>query len=135
VTILGERIGYSSQGPARVRIPEPRGRSTTELVEKLIAKPDFCSFAAFYGGYQAHVPNGGTSSATAVTAGVAALLKAAHSSITHDTIKEAMINTAINKYTHASWHPNTGAGTLHAGAAHRYLSGLPPYVFGRPERI
>ena len=106
-----ERIGYSSQGPGMF---EPQ-------------KPDVASYSHFFGNSGPGRPAGGTgfdngtSAATLVAAGVAALLMSAIPSITPDEMKRALIRSATNVGRTIGWDRDTGHGVVNAAAAYRLL--------------
>jgi subtilisin family serine protease len=111
-----ERIGYSSQGP---------GRFSAQ-------KPDIAAYSHFFGNFGADRPAGkvqpydsGTSAATPLAAGVAALLLSAMSNLTPDLLKQALINSAIN-LGKPGWDTDTGYGVVNAGAAYAWLKRQPP---------
>jgi subtilisin family serine protease len=84
-TLRGDWCGYTSQGPAALPPNDPD-------------KPDFCAFSQFEGFF----PNesglrpydGGTSAATAIAAGLVALLKEARPSLTQEECKQLLKDTA-----------------------------------------
>ena len=90
-------VGYSSRGPGAL---DPN-------------KPDFCSITHFTGYFTS---DSGTSAATPIAAGVAALLKQASPNITQATLKNAL--TSTTKDIGASgWDQHSGFGILQAKAA------------------
>jgi subtilisin family serine protease len=102
-----EWCGYTSQGPA---VLPPRA-----------PKPDFCGYTRFEGYFPSADPDlrdfdGGTSAATAVAAGVVALLKQKRPELTQDEAKTVLMETAEN-----IWSPgfdlNAGAGIIRVKAA------------------
>ncbi len=99
----GEYIGYSSQGPAAL---DPR-------------KPDFCSISHFQGYFAS---DSGTSAATPVAAGVAALMKQAKPNATTSDVKQAITSTARD-IGPAGWDKFSGAGIIQAKAAFDTLRG------------
>ena len=113
-----ERIGYSSQGPGMF---EPQ-------------KPDVASYSHFFGNFGPGRPAGGTdfdsgtSAATPVAAGVAALLLSAMPGLTPAAIKTAMMGSATNLGRTIGWDRDTGHGVLNAAAAYRYLRDGPALV-------
>lgn len=96
-------IGYSSVGPAA-------------LHQK---KPDFTSISHFEGYFAS---DSGTSAATPIAAGVAALLKQAKPSATQDEIKDALMDTAKD-IGPSGWDKYTGAGIIKAKKAFDKLTG------------
>jgi subtilisin family serine protease len=110
VTQHGAYVGYSSQGQATVFYG-----STGSRVLTVVDKPDFCCYTAFSGGYYegTSIPNSGTSSSTALAAGVVALLKQARPDATHDMIKRALTMTSrITWDSETSIPVNIGAGVI-----------------------
>lgn len=97
----GEYIGYSSPGPATL---DP-------------SKPDFCSVSHFKGFFPC---DSGTSAATPVAAGVAALFKQANAAFTQDQIKEAFKATAT-PMGNMGWNIYAGAGIIRAKDAFERL--------------
>ena len=118
VTKHGSYIGESSQGPAQVYWDlATNDRGVLRPVYQLVGKPDFSCFSAFSGGYYTgtSTPNSGTSSATALTAGIIALLKEARPEANQSDIKNALIQTAGKIFSPDSGNPNpnnTGAGFI-----------------------
>jgi len=116
-----ERIGYSSQGPGMF---EPR-------------KPDLAAYSHFFGNLGPGRPAGGdassfdngTSAATPVAAGVAALLMSAIRGLTPAELKEALIAGAIDLGVPGQ-DDHTGFGVVNAAATYmilkegRWASGL-----------
>lgn len=99
--------GYSSQGPA---VLPPHAR-----------KPDFCSYTRFNGYFPSADPglrdfDGGTSAATAVAAGVVALLKHKRPDLTQDEARAALRETAEDIWS-PGFDQNSGAGIIRAKAA------------------
>lgn len=111
-----ERIGYSSQGPS---FPAPGFEPN---------KPDISSYSHFYGNFGPGRPAGGdsssfdngTSAATPVAAGVAALLLSAFPGLTPDRLKTALIRGAIN-IGKPGWDADTGFGVTNAAASYMLL--------------
>ncbi|MBI4749004.1 MAG: S8 family serine peptidase [Acidobacteria bacterium] len=106
-----ERIGYSSQGP---------GYFTAQ-------KPDIASYSHLFGNFGPGRPGGndppfdnGTSAATPVATGVAALLRSALGPIPPEQLKQALIQSAINLGV-PGWDTDTGFGVINAGAAYALL--------------
>ncbi len=97
-----EWIGYTSQGPAALA-PD---------------KPNFCAPSHFRG-YTSN--DNGTSAACPVAAGVLALLKSAHPSLTQGRAKLQLQRSAKDLCS-GGWDANSGWGMINAAAAHRYLS-------------
>jgi subtilisin family serine protease len=107
-----ERIGYSSQGPG--------------MFER--QKPDVGCYSHVFGNFGPGRPGGtaqpfdnGTSAATPVAAGVAAMLLSAFKDLTPAEIKDAFVQTAINSA--GGWNADFGHGIIDAGAAYRLLKG------------
>lgn len=109
-----ERIGYSSQGPG--------------MFER--NKPDIASYSHIFANFGPGRPAGtfrpfdsGTSTATPVAAGVAAMLLSAFPGLTPARLKQVMVRTAIGNS--AGWNPDFGNGIIDAGAAYRFLRSHP----------
>jgi serine protease AprX len=85
-------VGYSSQGPAAL---DPN-------------KPDFCSITHFLGYFNS---DSGTSAATPIAAGVAALLKQAAPHAKQAQVKAAMQSTAKDIGA-SGWDQHSGSGIL-----------------------
>lgn len=107
-----ERIGYSSQGP---------GRFTEQ-------KPDLAAYSHFFGNFGPGRPGGdgvpfdnGTSAATPVAAGVAALLLSAHPDLSPNDLRQALIDGAVN-VTGQPWDRDYGRGIINAAAAYTLLA-------------
>lgn len=113
VNSVHERIGYSSQGP---------GMFEAE-------KPDIASYSHFYGNFGPGRPAGGgagdfdngTSAATPVAAGVAALLTSALPGLSPDELKRALMETAVEVGPGIGWNADFGAGIINAAAAYARL--------------
>lgn len=120
VTKYGTYVGYSSQGPASIfygsRIPR-------EFYN--VPKPDFCCYTAFSGAYYGttSTPNSGTSSSTALVAGVLALLKQARPGATQDEVMEVLKETAQRSGSGRSADPmHVGVGYIRPLPALRALT-------------
>ena len=107
-----ERIGYSSQGP---------GGFYQE-------KPDVAAYSHFFGNFGPGRPAGteqpfdnGTSAATPVAAGVAALLLSSFPNLSPKDLKDALIQGAINLGS-PGWDADTGHGVINAGCTYRNLA-------------
>jgi subtilisin family serine protease len=108
ITLREQLAGYSSPGPASL---DP-------------GKPDFCSITQFAGYYPDIDPfrdpplkcDPGTSAATAIAAGVVALLKQGHPSLTQDQAKAVLKSTA-KPIGPGPFNRFAGAGVIQAGAA------------------
>jgi serine protease AprX len=114
VNNAGERIGYSSQGPG--------------MFER--NKPDIASYSHIFANFGPGRPGGtsqpfdsGTSTATPVAAGVAAMLLSAFPGLTPARLKHALIQTASGNAS--GWNRDFGNGTINAGAAYRFLKTHP----------
>jgi subtilisin family serine protease len=112
VNRLHERIGYSSQGPG--------------MFEQ--EKPDLAAYSHVFGNFGPGRPGGvaeapfdnGTSAATPVAAGVAALLVGAFPGLTPDDLRAALVEGATNGGS-ADWSPDFGRGIVNAAAAYAVL--------------
>jgi serine protease AprX len=109
-----ERIGYSSQGPG--------------MFER--NKPDIASYSHIFANFGPGRPGGtsqpfdsGTSTATPVAAGVAAMLLSAFPGLTPARLKQVLIQTAIGSAS--GWNRDFGNGIIDAGAAYRFLRSHP----------
>jgi subtilisin family serine protease len=107
-----ERIGYSSQGPGM-------------FVQE---KPDIAAYSHFFGNFGPGRPGGtdtpfdnGTSAATPVAAGVAALLLSAYPSLAPHDLRQALIDGAVN-VTGEAWSRDYGRGIVNAAASYTLLS-------------
>ncbi len=114
VNPLGQYVGYSSQGPAALSDE----------------KPDVCGISHFTGYFKSDT---GTSAATPITAGVAALLVQAKKGATQDEIKAALKSTA-RQLGGRGFNRNTGAGIVQAKAAHAALVAAARPAVARPAR-
>ena len=109
-----ERIGYSSQGPG--------------MFER--EKPDLSSYSHFFGNFGPGRPGGdttaafdnGTSAATPVAAGVAALLVDARPGATPADLRAALVEGATSDGS--GWSPDFGLGVVNAAAAYEALKRL-----------
>jgi subtilisin family serine protease len=113
--IQGRLVGYSSQGPAALDS----------------YKPDFCSISHFTGYFECDT---GTSAACPVAAGVVALLKQCKPSLTQDTAKKALKNTATNIGPHG-WDQHSGSGIIQAKKAYDELCAVAPDTCRRYSSI
>jgi serine protease AprX len=111
-----ERIGYSSQGPGNYE----------DGFEEM--KPDVAAYSHFYGNFGPGRPAGGdrtqfdngTSAATPIAAGVAALLMSAFPELTPQRLKEALIRGAVNVGA-PGWDADTGYGVINAAASYTLI--------------
>lgn len=107
-----ERIGYSSQGPGMFH-PE---------------KPDLACYSHFFGNFGPGRPGGestspfdsGTSAATPVAAGVAAMLLSSAAHLTPDQVRDALV-AGLHNVTGTPWDPGYGAGIINAAASYTSL--------------
>ena len=111
-----QRIGYSSQGPS---LSAPGFASN---------KPDFAAYSHFFGNFGPGRPGGtnqpfdnGTSAATPVAAGVAALLLSAFPDLTPDRLRAALVAGAID-VGEPGWDVLHGHGVLNAAASYLRLN-------------
>jgi subtilisin family serine protease len=109
------RIGYSSQGPGNFA---PR-------------KPDLAGYSHFFGNFGPNRPGGlaepfdsGTSAATPVVCGVAALLLSAFPNLTPAAMAAILTQTAID-LGQPGWDTDTGFGVVNARAAYTRLRSWP----------
>jgi subtilisin family serine protease len=102
-TVLNEWCGYTSQGPAAL----------TPYADK----PDFCGISEFAGYFPGHSTvrpcDGGTSAATAVVAGVVALLKQRRPDLTQEEAADVLRYTARDIGI-GGVDSDSGAGIIHA---------------------
>ena len=103
-----ERIGYSSQGPGMF-YPQ---------------KPDIASYSHIFANFGPGRPGGlaqpfdnGTSAATPVAAGVAALLLSGAPNLQPAALKAALIDSAAQVGPAVGWNPDYGNGVVNAAAA------------------
>lgn len=110
VNSVGERIGYSSQGPG--------------MFDQ--QKPDVAGFSHFFGNFGPGRPAGqtprskfdnGTSAACPLVAGVAALLLCARPGLSPSAVRAAITGTARG----SGWDPEVGYGIVDAEASYRSL--------------
>ncbi len=106
-----DRIGYSSQGPGGF----------------FVEKPDIAAYSHFFGNFGPDRPGGpaqpfdnGTSAATPVAAGVAALLLSAFPDLDPQQLKNALIGSAYDIGI-PGWDADTGHGVINAAAAYNKL--------------
>ncbi|MFG2119709.1 S8 family serine peptidase [Streptomyces sp. NPDC048710] len=107
-----ERLGYSSQGPGK-------------FFEQ---KPDLVSYTHFLGNFGDGRPGGtdqqqydnGTSAATPVAAGVAALLMSAIADLSPADVRTALLEGLI-KTSNAEWERDYGRGIVNAAASYTHL--------------
>ncbi|MEV6159543.1 S8 family serine peptidase [Nonomuraea sp. NPDC052129] len=112
VNSRNERIGYSSQGPGMFEAN----------------KPDFAAYSHFFGNFGPDRPGGaeeapfdsGTSAATPVAAGVAALLLSAFPELTPAELRAALLAGLVNT-TGRPWDRDYGHGILNAAASYSYM--------------
>lgn len=112
VNSIHERIGYSSQGPG--------------MFER--EKPDLAAYSHVFGNFGPGRPGGdteapfdnGTSAATPVAAGVAALLLSFQPDLTPDRLRAALVSGAV-KGSAGAWDAGFGRGVVNAAAAYRIL--------------
>jgi subtilisin family serine protease len=107
-----QRIGYSSQGPGMF---EPQ-------------KPDLAAYSHIFANFGPGRPGGdteapfdnGTSAATPVAAGVAALLLSFRPDLTPDLLRAALVQGATNGGA-STWDPGFGRGVINAAASYRAI--------------
>ena len=141
-TVESKLVGYSSQGPPALKLP------TKNVVNRM--KPDISSISHFRGYYfeTTGLPlnDVGTSAATAIAAGLVAVLRGAHPDATPVEIKHALQRTAaphgapdlppqrqpgsgpdtdvdvlVNSPFQFQWNPHWGAGIVRAEEASEFL--------------
>lgn len=107
-----ERIGYSSQGP---------GMFDRE-------KPDVAAYSHIFANFGPGRPGGmqqpfdnGTSAATPVATGVAALILSAIPGVSPSDLKAAIIQTAIQTGPTVGWSPDFGYGVINAAGLYSLL--------------
>ncbi|MEV0370618.1 S8 family serine peptidase [Streptomyces sp. NPDC050636] len=104
-----ERIGYSSQGPG--------------MFEK--EKPDLAAYTHFFGNFGPGRPGGtsaspfdsGTSAATPIAAGAAALLLSAFPELSPGDLRKALLAGLVST-TGSPWDPGYGQGILNVAASY-----------------
>lgn len=107
-----ERIGYSSQGPGMFHAE----------------KPDLACYSHFFGNFGPGRPGGdvanpfdnGTSAATPVAAGVAAMLLSAFPALTPDDVRAAL-EAGLHDVTGTGWDAGYGRGIISAAASYSSL--------------
>jgi subtilisin family serine protease len=107
-----ERIGYSSQGPGMFHAE----------------KPDLASYSHFFGNFGPGRPGGesespfdnGTSAATPVAAGVAAMLLSSSMGLTPDQLRGALL-AGLSNVTGTPWDAGYGRGIVNAAASYSVL--------------
>jgi subtilisin family serine protease len=115
-----ERVGYSSQGPGMFH-PD---------------KPDIAAYTHFFGNFGRGRPAGGdestfdngTSAATPVAAGVAALLISAFPALTPSALKAALMETSMSLGDTVGFDSDHGQGVINAAAAYTHLRHGAPLV-------
>ncbi|MGB9366797.1 MAG: S8 family serine peptidase [Xanthobacteraceae bacterium] len=114
-----ERIGYSSQGPGMF---EQR-------------KPDLACFSHMFGNFGPGRPGGtppdfdnGTSAATPVAVGVAAMLLSAFNNVAPAQLKSSLIQTARKVGGATAWNADFGHGVIDADKAFQLLKEQVPAV-------
>ena len=109
-----ERIGYSSQGPGMFEREKPDLSAYSHL---------FANFGPGRPGGDTQTPfDNGTSAATPVAAGVAALLVNARSGVTPTDLRAALVDGATSDGS--GWSPDFGRGVVNAAAAYEALKRL-----------
>jgi subtilisin family serine protease len=117
-----ERIGYSSQGPGMFATDKPDLSAYSHL---------FANFGPGRPGGETEAPfDNGTSAATPVAAGVAALLVCGWPQVTPAQLRDALVEGATGDGS--GWSADFGRGVVNAAAAFAALSGVlgPPRTVG-----
>lgn len=91
-------------------------------------KPDLAAYSHLFGNFGPGRPGGetdspfdnGTSAATPVAAGVAAMLLSASPSMTPDQLREAML-AGLHNVSGTDWDPGYGRGIVNAAASYSAL--------------
>ncbi len=104
-----ERIGYSSQGPGRFELE----------------KPDVAAYSHIFANFGPGRPaagdetsfDNGTSAATPVVAGVAALILSAYPDLSPTEIKQVLIASAVKVNSSTGWNAEYGHGIVNVAAA------------------
>ncbi len=107
-----ERIGYSSQGPGMFHAE----------------KPDLACYSHFFGNFGPDRPGGqsaspfdnGTSAATPVAAGVAALLLSSAPRLTPSGVRDALV-AGLHNVSGSPWDSGYGRGIINAAASYTHL--------------
>lgn len=104
-------LGYSAQGPGQPLLSEE--------------KPDLCAPSQFHETDDAHMQNGGTSTACALAAGAIAALRSNPTwdagTVTPASLKQ-VLNSTARKVKGPDWHRRLGNGVLNARAAYDELA-------------
>jgi hypothetical protein len=114
--------GYSSQGPGQ-----------SAFGEEARKKPDLCAPSNFLELADANTANGGTSTATALVAGVIASLRGRWGTVSPAEMKQTLNDTVTP--VGGGWNANTGHGVLNARGAFERLSNRADVAAPKAARV